>query len=381
MGLYKVIERMDRGKIYYLIRHAKEQHICILPTKYLKHKTDLNRSPNTVRNIAFSLVYYMEYLSFQDLKIEDLFQLSYLRQMEVFQGFLFWIRDRNHVDGTGKVLQNSTCNLYLRNVFGFYEFMELVEEQFGDLSVLTEKESYHTNAIGNRITKIHRSFEGYLKVYTNKGGSIDSISIIKLMIACTNNRDQLLLLLLAETGVRIGELLGINIAEDIDYKNFRIGVIFREDNENRARAKCEEYRWCRISKEAMQLLNLYLEEHCGLLTKSKYLFITLSGVNKGKALKKNAVDAMLKRLEAKTGIRCNTRMLRYYFVMERWSNGWGIEMISKALGHRRLETTMQYVNIDDNVLWTATDRLQKNRNGLINRLEMNRFLMEGNGKI
>lgn len=232
---------------------------------------------------------------------------------------------KDHVDGTGKVLQNSTCNLYLRNAFGLYEFLELVEEQFWELSVLTEKEFYHTNAIGNKITKVRRSFEGYLKAYTNKGYSIDSINIIKLMRACTNNRNRLLLLLLAETGVRIGELLGINIAEDIDYKNFRIGVISRGNNENRARAKCEEYRWSRISKEAMQLLNLYLEEYCGLLTKSKYLFITLSGINKGKALKKYAVDAMLKHLEAKTGIRCNTRMLRYYFVKERWQNGWALK--------------------------------------------------------
>lgn len=358
MGLYKVIERMDRGKIYYLIRHAKEQHICMLPTKYLKYKTDLNRSPNIVRNIAFSLVYYMEYLSFQDLKIEDLFQFSYLKQMEVFQGFLFWIRDRRHVDGTGKVLQNSTCNLYLRNVFGFYKFLELAEEQFGELSVLTEKESFYTNAIGNRMTKVHRSFEGYLKTYTNKGHSIDRSSIIKLLKACTNSRDQLLLLLLAETGFQIGELLGINIIEDIDYKNLRIGVISRENNENRVRAKCEEYRWSRISKGGIQLLNLYLEEYCGLLTKSQYLFITLSGINKGKALKKYAVDAMLKRLEAKIGIRCNTRMLRYYFVKERWQNGWGIEMISNAIGHRKLETTMRYLDISNEELYAAAESLQ-----------------------
>lgn len=360
MGLYKVSERMDRGKIYYLIRHVEEQHICILPTKYLKYKTDLNRSPNTVRIIAFSLVYYMEYLSTQKLEIEDLFGMSYFKQMEVFQSFLFWIRNRKHIsNGEGKKLENSTCNMYLRNVFEFYEFLELVDEQFGELSVLTEKTFSYTNAIGNRVFKKHRYFEGYLKVYANRRDSIDSRSIIKLIKACTNCRDRLLLLLLAETGFRIGELLGIRIVEDIDYNKRRIKASFREDNENRARGKYEEHRWALVSVESMELLKFYLAENCELLQKSQYLFITLSGANRGKAMNKGAVDAMLKRLHVKTEIKINTRMLRCYFAKERWRNGWGIEMISSALGHRNLETTLRYIDINSEVLYDATEKLYK----------------------
>ena len=42
------------GKIYYLIRRREDESICVYPTKYLKHKTNSNRSPNTVKRIAFS---------------------------------------------------------------------------------------------------------------------------------------------------------------------------------------------------------------------------------------------------------------------------------------------------------------------------------------
>ena len=42
--------------------------------------------------------------------------------------------------------------------------------------------------------------------------------IITILQACTNRRDQLLLLMLAETGYRIGELLGVKYVKDIDYR-------------------------------------------------------------------------------------------------------------------------------------------------------------------
>lgn len=360
MGLYRVTVRKDKGKIYYLIRHVETQHICVLPTKYLKYKTKIKRSPNTVRNIAFSLVYYMEYLYSKRLEIEEVFELSYLEQMEVFQGFLFWIKSRKHVpEEKGKLAENSTCNMYLRNVFGFYEFLELIEKQFGELSVLTEKEFSCTNAIGNRITKVHRSFDGYLKVYANKGSSIDNSSVVKLLGACTNCRDQLLLILLAETGFRIGELLGIYMVEDIDYEKRRIKAYFREDNENGARGKCEEYRWAVVSTETMELLQFYLSEYHELLKESQYLFITLSGKNRGKAMKKGAVDAILNRLQMKTEIKINTRMLRSYFAKERWRNGWRLETISRALGHRNLETTLRYIDINNEDLYWATETFYK----------------------
>ena len=42
--------------------------------------------------------------------------------------------------------------------------------------------------------------------------------IITVLQSCTNCRDQLLILILAETGFRIGEVLGIDYTKDIDYQ-------------------------------------------------------------------------------------------------------------------------------------------------------------------
>lgn len=54
-----VIER--KQKLYY-IQDDETLDIALIPTKYLKHKTDANRSPNTVRRIALSICYYLNYL-------------------------------------------------------------------------------------------------------------------------------------------------------------------------------------------------------------------------------------------------------------------------------------------------------------------------------
>ena len=172
---------------------------------------------------------------------------------------------------------------------------------------------------------------------------------------CANCRDQVLLLLLAETGFRIGELLGVRYGEDIDYKNHVIYVNFREDNENNARAKNAEFRRAKISDATFDILTFYIEEYKELILKQEYLFINVSGDYAGKPFKVSGVYAMLRRLEEKTGIKASPHMLRHYFANERRKDGWKLEIISQALGHRNIETTMKYLNITDEELIQVSD--------------------------
>ena len=159
--------------------------------------------------------------------------------------------------------------------------------------------------------------------------------------SCTgsgNRKDQLLLLLLAETGFRIGELLGVRYVEDIDYQGCRIRVEPRMDNENEVRAKYEEDRWAKVSKDTFDMLVFYYAKYRNLLKESEYLFITLSGKNAGRALTEDAVNAILRRLQEKTQIEVTSYMLRYYFANERRKNRWSLELISQALVHRKISS-------------------------------------------
>lgn len=363
MKTHDVWHIKEDGKTYYFIRRRDDGSICFYPTKYLKHKTISNRSPNTVRRIAFSLSYYLGFLEEKNSKLDDIYDLSYTSQMEFFQDFLYWIKGGRHTDKSKpKLPENKTCNAYLHAVFNFYEFLEMEYAQFGHLKIFSEKTVTYTNAVGIRRSKVCQSFDGYLKEVTVKGKSIEREKIITLLDACSNCRDQLLLLMLSETGFRIGELLGVRYTEDIDFQGLKIRVKPREDNENEARAKYEEYRWARVSKETFDVLLFYCAKYRDILKGTEYLFVTLTGKHAGMALTDDAVHALFRRLEKKTKIKVTPHMLRHYFANERRINGWALELISQSLGHRQLQTTLSYLNISNEELIEATERLyEKNK--------------------
>lgn len=122
-------------------------------------------------------------------------------------------------------------------MFRFYLFIEAEYEQYGSLKTLSYNQIIAVNQVGVKKVLRNHSFKAYLKEEEHRGRTAKENQIITILQACTNRRDQLLLLMLAETGYRIGELLGVKYVKDIDYRNHMIRVCFREDNENEARAK------------------------------------------------------------------------------------------------------------------------------------------------
>lgn len=153
----------------------------------------------------------------------------------------------------------------------------------------------------------------------------------------------------------IFQLLGVRYAEDIDYEKHIIYVNFRDDNENGARAKNAELRRAKISDATFDILMFYIEDYKELIIGQEYLFINVSGDYVGKPFKGSGVYAMLRRLERKTGIKASPHMLRHYFANARRKDGWKLEMISQALGHRNIETTMKYLNITEDELIEVSD--------------------------
>lgn len=93
--------------------------------------------------------------------------------------------------------------------------------------------------MGIKRTIRSQTFRGYFKPKERNVRATEEVEIIEILQACTNTRDQLLLLMIAETGFRIGEILGVDYTRDIDYQRKTVRVYFRDDNENEARAKTQ----------------------------------------------------------------------------------------------------------------------------------------------
>ena len=81
----------------------------------------------------------------------------------------------------------------------------------------------------------------------------------------------------------------------------------------------------------------------------------MSGKYAGKPMQDSGVRSLMERLEKKTGIKVTPHMLRHYFANTRRKAGWKLELISQALGHRHIETTMKYLNITEEELMEASD--------------------------
>lgn len=365
MAQYIVDFHKKRNEKYFFVREVESDSIVHLPSQYLMHKKRSKISPNTIKRSGLAISYYLNYLEKDQLKMQDVYQMDYARQHEHFTDFLIWVKaGEHHNAGHKQCPNNETCNAYLKEVFRFYLFTELQLEHGQRLKVLFDIQIHVHNSKGVNRALRRKSFKGYLKEQGHIGKTIEQDKIITLLQECTNCRDQILLLLLAETGFRIGELLGIRFVEDIEYETRTITVNFREDNENDARAKNAEYRKARISEETFEILMFYIEEYKELIMKQEYLFVNISKGYEGMALKASSVYAMLRRLEKKTDIKASPHMLRHYFANARRKDGWRLELISLSLGHRHIETTMKYLNIGDDELIKVSDEFYKKNQAL-----------------
>ena len=363
--MYQVDTIKDGTDLYYVIRDMEDLSILLSPTKYLKFKAKAHMSPNTIRHAAHALVHYLHYLQEQHLSVDDVYSLPFDRQYMHFTGFLQWLQNAYHKGESRKMKPNNrTCNGYLREVFRWFDFLERLGDVPGVLKVRSEVRR-HFDTEKHIYQKTTRSFKGFLREQESVGQRIEKEDIRTLLGACANLRDKVLLLLLAETGLRIGELLGVRFSEDIDHEKQRIRVKFRSDNDNDARAKYEEERSMLISDEAYRIMMCYISEYHLLMMYSGYLFVGISGETAGKPLTIAAVHAMFKRLERKTGIKAAPHMFRHYFAYERYRSGWDIVLISRALGHRRISTTEHYLDIAGEELEKSAKEYFNNVKGLI----------------
>lgn len=313
----------EKSKKYYFIREEVSQEIVLLPSQYLMHKMRAKGSPNTIKRSALVISYYLNYLSENQLTMDDVWNMKYEKQQEHFTDFLIWLKAGMHSkDEYTKKPYNETCNAYLKEVFRLYNFAEQQEGSEQSLKVLSDAQYIVRNSVGIRKILNRRSFHGYLKETGHIGRTIEQDKIVILLKACTNCRDQVLLLLLAETGFRIGEILGNRYATDIDYENHLIYVNFREDNENDARAKNAEFRKAKVSDATFEILKFYLEEYKDLIFQQEYLLVNVSRKYAGKPMQDSGVRSLMERLEKKTGIKVTPHMLRHYFANTRRKAGW-----------------------------------------------------------
>ena len=168
----------------------------------------------------------------------------------------------------------------------------------------------------------------------------------KIYNATTNIRDEFLIKLLFETGMRIGEALSLFIEDIIyDHKNgHKISIVDRGELENGANIKTESsVRKIDISQELIDLFDDYAYDVLDELEiDTNFVFVKLKGKNKGQPLEYQDVNDLFKRLKKKTGIDVHAHLFRHTSLTLYYQETKDIKATQERAGHSQIQTTMKF---------------------------------------
>lgn len=170
----------------------------------------------------------------------------------------------------------------------------------------------------------------------------------KILRVIKDDRDRVLFTLLSETGLRISEALALKV-EDLRF----------DVQEMRVYGKGQRERTVFLTKtESLRLLRSYLRK-TGI--KSGLVFPPderkqRAGAS-GKPLTYSVICRAWKRYCAEAGIDCTIHQLRHSYATDLINKGMRVEMVSKLLGHKNIQTTQRYAAVSDQAIRQVLDQI------------------------
>lgn len=204
---------------------------------------------------------------------------------------------------------NVTIDNVRRNISSFFSWLE--------------EEDYILKSPMKRIHKIKTK-----KVVKN---TISDEAIEKLRDGCKTTRDKAIIDLLYSTGMRVGELVNLNI-DDIDLEGRECVVYGKGDKERRVYFDAKS--------------KVHLKEYIDSRNDDNpALFVTLN--TPFKRLKISGVEIRLRELGRELKLeRIHPHKFRRTMATRAIDKGMPIEQVQKILGHSQIDTTMQYAMVN-----------------------------------
>jgi len=281
------IETQDHAIRYVVI---DDEGILVEPiVRYLKYLDRIGAARHTLRSYATALRLYWQYLDQQQLDWQQI-TLDDLAQ------FVLWLKLPS---GSLKVLpaypveqvrSNSTINHTLSVIRSFYDYhwrMEAVSSNMKD------KTTTHLPARARRyksflhhVTKGSPVAKNILRQKEEKRQRPPTITkdqVQELLQACCNERDRLLIRLLYESAIRVGEALALWL-EDIDVAENRLHIRDRGVLENGAEIKTiHAPRTLDVSSDLIDEIVAYVGRAHTAEVATNHVFIKLHGTQAGQA--------------------------------------------------------------------------------------------------
>jgi integrase/recombinase XerD len=170
--------------------------------------------------------------------------------------------------------------------------------------------------------------------------TLSDAQVARLVTACTRRRDRFLLILLDQTGLRLGEALGLRHA-DLRLRAGEIAVVPRDDNVNGVRVKGLKARVVPAGAVVFDAYADYMEAEYGSLD-CDWVFVNLFRPPVGAPMTEDNVAKLVARLRRRTGITgFSPHALRHGYATRLLRAGVPIEVVAELLGHASATTTSQ----------------------------------------
>jgi len=218
-----------------------------------------------------------------------------------------YLKDYQLINNCSKV----TIDNVRRNLSSFFSWLE--EEN---------------HILKNPVRRIRK-----IKVGTTVKEIISDEEIEIIRDACKRTRDLAIIDMLYSTGIRVGELVNLDIA-DINFNERECIVYGKGDKERKVYFD---------AKTKLHLLK-YLEERND---STKALFVTLNKPHE--RLKISGVEISIRKLGRSLGFEnIHPHKFRRTMATRAIDKGMPIEQVQQLLGHQQIDTTMKYAMVNQN---------------------------------
>ncbi|HTR11034.1 MAG TPA: tyrosine-type recombinase/integrase [Paraburkholderia sp.] len=333
---------------------------------YLRHLAARNCSPNTLVAYAHDLQHLWRFLSQHHLEWREFRVwhtvefLGYLRSLRIpLSPRRRSIAEARSIDGKPMTqLAATTVNRILAAVSSFYDFA-ILSAQLDSANPL-EKTLDHQQ---QRVSGRHRPFmDGAsrqrplrrrvsVKTVDRLPRPMSDEQIDALFAELHSQRDQAILRLMLDGGLRPGEALGLHL-EDIRYGQRRVMIRYRNDHPKGVRAKSRFERVVDLHEPAtLEIVNRYVMTERPSDGDSPFVF--LIGGAGTRRLEPPGYPALFKlftRACERAGIRepwVTPHSLRHTHATRMWEAGMRELTLQKRLGHASPESTRIYTRVSD----------------------------------
>lgn len=302
------------------------------------HENIKGHSAKTIDEYFLDLRMFFRYLKgqrglcpvgadFEEISIKDI-DIEFVKKItlsEVYQFLAFLSRDRdtpNKGRNSGGGLSPASRARKIATIRSFFKYLTN-KEKLLDENPIKELES----------PKIKKTLPRYLSLN-------ESLRLLEAVDGANSERDYCIITLFLNCGLRISELIGLNLT-DIHEEHIRV------------LGKGNKERIVYINDACAQAINGYMQKRKHLRPKEpKALFISRNG----NRVSRSAVHDMVKKTLLKANIdpsRYSSHKLRHTAATLMLQNGVDVRTLQELLGHDHLNTTQIYTHVDNSELRTA----------------------------